>query len=107
MQTNGICFLLKCSLVLRAKLLCKQYGNNICLCYKRAMKGREKLHSFCPSYKTTEVSSLQRKFLLTPSTVNESLGSRINNMFLTNVWINALNVFVWIAYDMIRYSIRK
>lgn len=95
------CFLLKCSLVLRAKLLCKQYGNNICPCYKRAIKGREKLHSFCPSYKTTEVSRLQTKFSLTPSTVNECLGSRINNMFLTNVWINALNLFVWIAYDTI------
>jgi len=65
------------------------------------MKGREKLHSFLPSYKTTEISRLETKFALTPSTANECLGSRIKKTFLTNVWINVLNMFVWTPYDTI------
>lgn len=81
MQTNGVYFLLKCSLVLKPKLLCKQYCNNICLCYKRAIKGREKLYSFFPSHKITEISRPQTKFALTPSTANECLGSRTKKTF--------------------------
>lgn len=70
MQTNGVCFLLKCSLVLKPKLLCKQYCNNICLCYKRAIKGREKLYSFFPSHKITEISRPQNLHRLLPLQMN-------------------------------------
>ena len=101
MQTNGICFLLNCSFVLKPKLLCKQYCNNICPCYKRAIKGREKLHSFLPSYKTTDISRLKTKLALPPSTASECLGSRIKKTFLTDVWIHVLNVFVWTADYMV------
>lgn len=64
MQANGVRFLFKCSLVLKAKLICKQCCNNICHCYRRAIKGREKLFSSVPSYKATEICGLQTKLVL-------------------------------------------
>lgn len=64
MQANAVCFLFKCYLVLKAELICKQYCNNICQCYKRAIKGREKFFSSVPFYKATEISGLQAKFVL-------------------------------------------
>lgn len=83
----------------KAKLLCKQYGHNICPCYRRAVKGREKLRGFPASYKATEISK-QTKFALNPSIENECLGSRIKKIFLTNAWINVLNVCVYTADDI-------
>lgn len=70
MQANGVCFLFKCYLVLKAELICKQYCNSICQCYKRAIKGREKLFSTVPSYKATEISGLQTKFVLASLTAD-------------------------------------
>lgn len=66
-------------------------------CYKRALKGHEKLHSFLTSYKPTEFSRLQTKFALQMNVqVPES-----RDIFKANVCNNLLNVFLWTAYDAI------